>query len=497
MLPQPENPSKSYDALFADIDQGRIKVPIFQRGFVWGKYQTAQLVDSLIKGYPIGTFIFWKTYEELRHIRNIGNVTLPDVPKGEPVHYVLDGQQRITSLYAVRKGVILDREGETIDYRDIFINLDLPTDSDEQIVTMEPPEEATTISIHKMLTASLTEFIGRFTQDHLVKIETYQARLRAYSFSTIMISNYPIEVACDIFTRINTGGTELTLFEIMVAKTFDVEHDFDLSREYDYLINNNGVEKDLEDVDYETISSSTILQCISAHLCKQVRRKDILRLDKQRFISEWPTVKDGIFAAVDYLRSNLNVPLSMLLPYDALVVTLAYFFIRNKGSKPTPRQNKLLTQFFWWASLRNRYASAVETKLGQDIERMDFILQEQPPSYQGEEVQLSMESLMQHEFRTSDAFCKAVLCLFTAFDPRSFQDHSKVELGNAWLKQANSKNYHHFFPKAYLQKKGLSYSQANLLLNITIVDDYLNKKSIRAKPPSLTELKKRLEPKLD
>ncbi len=484
MLPQPENPSKSYEALFADIDQGRIKVPIFQRGFVWGKVQTAQLIDSLIKGYPIGTFIFWKTYEELRHIRNIGNVTLPDVPKGEPVHYVLDGQQRITSLYAVRKGVILDRDDETIDYKDIYINLDLPTDADEQIATMEPPEQAIVISVHKMLTASLTEFIGVFTQDSLQKIEVYQARLRSYSFSTIVISNYPIDIACDIFTRINTGGTELTLFEIMVAKTFDVQQDFDLHHEYVRLLDNNGAGKDLEDVGYETISSSTILQCISVHLCKQARRKDILKLDKQKFINEWPTVKDAIFIAVDYLRSHLHVPVSNLLPYDALLVPFSYFFIRNGGKKPSTRQNKLLAQYFWWASLRNRFSSAVETKLGQDIERIDAILREEAPSYQGEEVQLSLDGLIQHEFRAGEAFCKAVLCLLFSFHPRSFADNATVEVGNAWLKQANSRNYHHFFPKGFLGKNNDSSFSPNLLVNITIVDDYLNKRTIRAKAPS-------------
>ena len=95
---QPENQPKIYDHLFADIDTGRIKIPKFQREFVWYKEQTAKLIDSLIKGYPIGTFILWKTQEELRHVKNIGNIDLPEAPEGEFVYYVLDGQQRITSL---------------------------------------------------------------------------------------------------------------------------------------------------------------------------------------------------------------------------------------------------------------------------------------------------------------------------------------------------------------------------------------------------------------
>ena len=69
----PENQNKKYDHLFTDIDTGYIKIPKFQREFVWNKTQTARLLDSIIKGYPIGTFILWKTRVELRHIKNIGN----------------------------------------------------------------------------------------------------------------------------------------------------------------------------------------------------------------------------------------------------------------------------------------------------------------------------------------------------------------------------------------------------------------------------------------
>lgn len=102
---QPQNQNKKYEHLFSDIDQGYLKIPKFQRDFVWSQAQTARLIDSIIKGFPIGTFIFWKTREELRHVRNLGNIDLPETPKGDAVSYVLDGQQRITSLYALRKGL--------------------------------------------------------------------------------------------------------------------------------------------------------------------------------------------------------------------------------------------------------------------------------------------------------------------------------------------------------------------------------------------------------
>ncbi len=68
--------------------------------------------------------------------------------------------------------------------------------------------------------------------------------------------------------------------------------------------------------------------------------------------------------------------------------------------------------------------------------------------------------------------------------PKSFKDNSLVNISNYWLKQANSKNYHHFFPRAYLGKHGVDENRINNIVNITIVDDYLNKREIKAKPPS-------------
>ena len=115
VLLRPENANKKYEALFHEIDSGAIKLPMFQREFVWEKEQSARLIDSILKGYPIGTFILWKTKEVLRSIKNLGNHSLPDTPPGDYAQYILDGQQRITSLFAIRKGIRISKDGKEID----------------------------------------------------------------------------------------------------------------------------------------------------------------------------------------------------------------------------------------------------------------------------------------------------------------------------------------------------------------------------------------------
>ncbi len=123
---------------------------------------------------------------------------------------------------------------------------------------------------------------------------------------------------------------------------------------------------------------------------------------------------------------------------------------------------------------------------------MENILHEKQPSYRGEEVNIEIEKLKWYWFSTGDAFCKAILCLLAYFEPKAFDTNSVVTLDNSWLKIANSKNYYHFFPKNYLEKQGYESWQANSLINITFVDDYLNKHIVRAKSPSkyLAEFKK-------
>src|ERR1700733_8161737 len=131
VLLQPDNHNKKYEALFVEIDTGQIKLRMFQRELVWDKEQSSKLIDSILKGFPIGTFIFWKTKEELRSYKEVGNHKLPATPKGDYVQYILDGQQRITSLYAIRKGIRTTKDAKEIDYKDIFIDLNYDAERDE------------------------------------------------------------------------------------------------------------------------------------------------------------------------------------------------------------------------------------------------------------------------------------------------------------------------------------------------------------------------------
>jgi hypothetical protein len=147
-------------------------------------------------------------------------------------------------------------------------------------------------------------------------------------------------------------------------------------------------------------------------------------------------------------------------------------------------QQKYLQDLFWRISLTGRYSSGVEGKIAQDVRKIDLILEGKQPKYEWS-VNVSKEFISDNGwFSAGRSFIKAILCLFAYHQPKSFNDDSLVNISNDWLKQANSKNYHHFFPRAYLRKMGHEMFWINHIVNITIVDDFLNKKLIKDKAPS-------------
>lgn len=474
-LPQPTQ--LNYVGLLNDIDRGRIKIPQFQRDFVWSIERSAKLIDSLLKGYPIGTLIFWATRDRLRSVRNIGGIDLPLPKDGEVVQYVLDGQQRLTSLFAAIRGLIIERpSGARDDFSKIYLNLAAAENEQIAIHELQNVDESSCIPLGELLHGDFQK-LATFPKDFQERIKIYKPRIEGYQFPIIEVQDVAIDVATEIFTRINVGGKPLSVFEIMVAKTYDEVKGFDLSQEFDNLIER------LEQIDYETISDAVILQLIALILKRDCRRQVILTIGREEFIAVWPNAVAAIEAAAEYLRNTYRIAVSRLLPYNALLVPFAYYFYHHKD-KPDGDAFKRLCDFFWRCSLGGRYSGAVESKLAQDIGRIDAILSHKAPEYDWG-IDTSPNFIIANGwFGTGRAFVKAILCLLAYHEPKSFNDGATVRISNDWLKQANSRNYHHFFPRAWLRGQNIDDEHANNIVNITIVDDFLNKRRIGAKPPS-------------
>src|SRR5438477_4928343 len=153
-LPEPQ--SVTFSNLFAEIENGTIKIPQFQRDFVWSKAKSAKLLDSIVKGYPIGTFIIWKTNERLRSIRNLGGVSLPETPKGDAVKYVLDGQQRLTSLFVTLKGLTITRGQSGEDFSKFWVDLTVCDHEEVVLRDITDCDEKKVVRLRDLLSGDFT-----------------------------------------------------------------------------------------------------------------------------------------------------------------------------------------------------------------------------------------------------------------------------------------------------------------------------------------------------
>lgn len=486
---QPKPDSKTYDDLISDVKKGIIKVPKFQRDFVWDLKATAKLLDSILKGYPIGTFILWETDQRINDIKNIGGFDLPETPVGSNVQYVLDGQQRITSLFAAYLGEQIRKPGEKkiTDYKDIVVNLEENLEEKEKDIVTVKDEAEVFIPLHDVL--NFNHKMGKklesdgFEEWQIDQIDEYSNAFSTYAFSTVTLRQNDIESAIEVFTRINTGGKVLTLFEIMSAKTYDEAANFDMQARWEKF------QKKLNDSKYENISPSVLLQILSLVISesKECKRKTILGLDKADIIARWDDVISAIEKTIDHFRTVLRIPVSQILPYDTLIVPFAYFFLKT-GKSPNGQQRKHLEEIFWRSSLSLRYSSATESKLAADIKKVDLIIDGKRPSYPEFKLFInSAQDLRETDFSTGNAICKSILCILAYHEPKDFDTNGKVLLDNSYLKIASSKNYHHFFPRAFIRNHGTDAETpyANSIVNITLVSAELNKKRIGAKAPSV------------
>ena len=476
MIPEPGQ--FRLDSIEVRIESGEIKIPQFQRNFVWNPKDTAKLFDSILKGYPIGTFTFWTTTERMRTVKEVGGFPLPQAAPGTMIKYLLDGQQRMTSIYACIKGSKIGQN----DYSKISFRLIGPSEDGQLVV--EDPEglDATEYISITDLYSALNSKLRRVYDDNTIDfIEHYRQCLKSYPLSIINLSNAPLDVATDIFTRINTSGKTLTMFEIICARMYDESNDFDL---YD---KRSEQKQNFANANYDSVPDATILQAISLCINGSCKKDDILRTDKNSFMNAWDPVNKAFEKAIDYLKTYYSIPVSKLLPYDALIVLFVYYFYKTGFDRPEAAHEPYLRDYFWRVVLTNRFTEGLVSKLSQDKQIIDKIIAGEKPDGLPP-VDISANAIKNNgTFSLSSAYSKGFLCILASKHPKSFDNGADVIIDNDWLSASSAKNYHHFFPKAYMKNNfpTVDENEVNHVANITIVDSHLNQRKIKAKAPSV------------
>jgi hypothetical protein len=446
-----------------DVLASQILLPMFQREPVWSRDEAIKLMDSIARNYSIGMLLIWKTDEKIRYVPELAGVKIKAPAPGAQVNILLDGHQRVATI---TRALSSNETG----FADIFVNL--AATGEEPIITGNPTmiPEGACIRLKDLVGEDHTKFEPyRAYQDQIVK---YRQRILNFEIPVEIVSHVPLSEAAQMFTRINVGGKPLTLTEIMVAKTYDEDKEFNLA---DKL---RSVKERLQVANYHKIKSSTILQCLGAMLANNCVSGAILDLDKDEVIEKWPAVETALIKAVEYIRNRYFALSLNIIPYQSLIVLYAYFFYHRKKS-PVGKMSKRLDDFFWKTSLGGRYASGADSKINQDLKKIDAIIAGEMPEYEWA-VDVSPEHLFKiGEGHPNNHLSKPIMCLLASFHPASLRDGTPIP--QIALTRNNSREAHHWFPKSHLRdrfEKPFIYH----VFNHAILDAF-NNKEISGNPP--------------
>ena len=521
----PDEYSRHMVTLIDGIENGGVSIPRFQRQLVWTVEKSADLLDSILKNYPAGALTLWYSEVELRAVRDVGKgvkIHQKRQPEGDNnYNYVIDGQQRLLTLCACLNGAFdveeknvetdSDEEKKKHDFRDIYVDLSANPRSESVVITgsekKKRDEGRVFISIRDLYQTSTTrskkDLIARSYHtanteeiDDMIDIfDFYQERLKGYIFPITQITNKAgIHVVTEMFTRINTTGKKLDLFEIMVAKTYDETKNFDLFVKYKEF------QKELAGVRYGELPREVVLRVAAALIKGEYSEKDILQIGKSEFIEKWDDVCGAIMESVKFFKAHYGIQASLLLPYSKQVTTLfSYFFgtAKKKEIEVSGKQEEYLEEFFWRCALSDRYSHSSGGRTKRDmgymmnkilgIDNQGKSVSPTRPDYDedGWGVDFRPSSVMGKKGFFSpknNDYIKAILSIYISKKPLNFDDGSDVMVLDEFLKQANSRNYHHFFPKGYLKGKDIE-CDANNVLNITLITQEKNQ-GYGKKPPS-------------
>jgi len=462
------------------VSAGEIRIPAFQRGFIWTPTQVAFLMDSLYKGFPVGSIFLWKTNEKLNTEKDLGGFSLPEPTKQHPIYYVLDGQQRITSLFSVFQTEL--STGVNEEWLDIYFDFDAEDSIQEsRFVALK---ESEVCAKHFPLNTMFDSVKYRKATEHLKDDQKEFIDKVQETFKEILLPVQEIEtedkgIIAIVFERINRAGTELDTYQLLSAWSWST--DFDLQEEFTQLA------EELEPFGFGNISADKDLQlkCCSGVINGEASPQSIMSLRGEDVRGKFERIKNGIKGSIDFLKKELNVHSLKALPYPSMIVALTRFFASDNvnGRLYTDNQRKQLVKWFWKSNFSRRYTSGVTDKHKKDIIGMDELIKNENYNLSDFECIIDENFYLRNKFSLNSINSKTFILQLANNNPKSFISGANVNLDKV-LKNVSKNEFHHIFPKKFLERKSFASSEIDLLANICFLNNSDNQ-TIKDKDPKV------------
>ena len=497
--------------LLKDIKKGKIQLPDFQRGWVWDDNRIKGLLASVIKSFPISVITLLETGE------NVSFKTKPiegtSAPEGiKPDYLILDGQQRLTSLYQaiVTNKVVKTRNAKGYEilrwyYIDMRKAMDPYLDLEEAIFSINEEKKLTkNFDREVILDLSTPEKEFENLMYPVCMIDEYSEwrwqfekywnydseKIKFLSeFERYVINNYshynvPViemkkenskEAVCQVFEKVNTGGVSLTVFELLTAtyaaSGFDLKNDWEDIRKRFSEIKVLKFTSSTDIIQAVTLLSTykkRVLALSSGDEADKIpavsaKRKNMLELKVDDYRSSRDEIVEGFITAAKILTDN-HIYTARDLPYTTQLIPMSAILAVLGDSINSLGCRKKLMRWFWCGVFGELYGSANETRYALDIQQaVDWILKDAAEPQTIYDANFSPSRLSTLRTRNSAAY-KGIYALLLEENTKDWLTGSKIDNMTYFR---DSIDIHHIFPRHWCEKNSIPRNDYDTIINKT------------------------------
>lgn len=361
--------------IVTEVMNGDIRVPRFQRPgslSTWTSEQRGDLLDSLYRGYPVGTVLLWSTGKTIRTLDSVGGRKIPESGGGAnaPFRLLLDGHQRLSTLVQILGAGLASEPTAEIDNagaqqeRWVFeLNPTQGLDSRERFILLKPGQDPTISQVPLDIVlnrAKLNQWIRDFTDitdSQIKEVDDLRDRLREYSVPVAVLVADSLDEATISFKRINSSGTPMSDFNMVAALAYQDDFDPQIQFERERA-------EFLEPIGWKDVEDSDILRVCAGLVGHNPARMEVddlamrLRGDKSVIQQSFIAIKK----ATEVLR-YCGVHGPEALPYSWQLITVAIMIGEKVHSIDDAAARAAVIKWFWITTYGEVFAGGTKTSI--------------------------------------------------------------------------------------------------------------------------------------
>ena len=398
------------------VVSGKLRVPRFQRAFVWKQSDLLALLDSILRGFPIGSILVWDTEQDIESTARVGPVKIDPHPGGV-VGYLIDGQQRVSTLVGTLR--LTDDMNHNVDNVDWRVYYDLETQEFERVPPDGPGSQH--FPVRSLLnTAEFFDACRRIehSSQGIEEADRLANVFRNYQIPLIRIREADLDSAVTVFARLNRTGRKMAADEMVSALTYQ-RGQFHLAQNLDEF------KSELGKKGFGNLDRVVLLRAVLAALDRDIYAKDWADLMvKTEVRAQLPDAFDsaahGIRSAVQFLE-DLGVTSDRLLPYGLQLVFLGEFF--RLCEQPNEFQIGRICHWFWVTSFTGWFGGVNTAKASQALSDIQKLATGTATEFGIVDLDAPAQPFP-NRFDGRSARVRAFLLYLASLKPRSLQDEA-------------------------------------------------------------------------